>query len=424
MILFFDVYIIDDSLGLTKNNDIVKRKLTKRAIDERKIRESCFSYRFQSKLDTCKYVMASYSVLSWDDVIIRFECENAKDVEDFFNFCSTLFPKAKIENKRSDTAEKYFNALSKIEEKENPWIFFSPNNDHPFIAAENRFPHYLKIAETTEEKYPEHVVSIAYSHFTETVNTVSPSKRLWGTYELIFPKIVYEDDLTYVLQMNKFYCDSIHIYRLNVLKKIFKLTKNKSRVIRQEETEFYLNREIKHIVVVPKAEVCRHYDGYFHRYCWGDMSKAPPPLFIPNGFFNNSIKIRYGYDDYIEGMVNINPSKFPCRFVDGLGPDLNCLIEDLPMFWRNKIAHIDECEELKKIQLKRESLEYYKLLKDPWYSASSFENLNAALLRFLNIFLELSLLSPYHSFRTILFVKFGDMEWYKNLRKIKKRHQK
>lgn len=420
MILFFDVYIVDDSHGQTKNLDSLK-KLSKRVIDERNVRESCYSYRFQSKLSISKYVIASYAVLAWDNVVIRYECENANDVADFYDFCLNLFPEAKIENSRSDTAEKYYSALSKIDNVENPWIFLSPNNDHPFISAVNHFSHYLKVAETTEEKYPEHVVSIVYSHFTETVNTVKPSKRLWGMYELIFPRIMFEDKLTYVLEMNKFYCDSIHIYRLNVLRKIFGSTKNKNRVIRLEETEFYLNREIKHMVVVPKDEVCRHYDGYFHWNCWGDMSKAPPPLFIPDGFFNNNIKIRYGYEDYIEGMVNINPFKSPCRYVNGVGPDLNCLIDDLPIFWKDRIAKIDACKEFPLMRLKKEDLEYYKLLKDPWVYASRFDSLLALMLRCLSIFYAIFILTPYYSFRKILFEKCGQMEWYKRFRRFNNR---
>ena len=50
------------------------------------------------------------------------------------------------------------------------------------------------------------------------------------------------------------------------------------------------------IVIVPKSELCRHYDGYLHTYSIiNDFIKAStcPPLFIPNGFFEKKIKIAY-----------------------------------------------------------------------------------------------------------------------------------
>jgi hypothetical protein len=224
LILFFDVFIISETTARNRVAAAKAKKITPRERDERLIRDACYSYRFQSKLTVCKYVIASYSYINWDDVVIRFECEDQNDVHNFESFCRSTFPNAKIETSRSDNAVKYAEALLKLKSYGDPWIFFSPNNDHPFIGSVNYIDRYLELATEMENKFPEYVVSILYSHFTESMNINSPSKRLWGDYRLVFPKMAFEDDFALVLEMNKFCCDSIEIFRLDTLLDIFTKT--------------------------------------------------------------------------------------------------------------------------------------------------------------------------------------------------------
>ena len=58
------------------------------------------------------------------------------------------------------------------------------------------------------------------------------------------------------------------------------------------------------------------------------MLKKIPPLFIPRGFFDHNIKIRYGYEKSINEWININPLS---EQIDA-DTDLNCLLEDIPHF--------------------------------------------------------------------------------------------
>ena len=62
---------------------------------------------------------------------------------------------------------------------------------------------------------------------------------------------------------------------------------------------------------------------------------------IPIGFFENNIKIRYGYDDYKEGWTNINPKTINYYAYDTTGTDYKFTLNDLPLIWKDKISVID-----------------------------------------------------------------------------------
>lgn len=86
----------------------------------------------------------------------------------------------------------------------------------------------------------------------------------------------------------------------------------------------------------PTRELLRHFDGYSHVGIGGDIV---PPISIPPRFFDNSVVIRYGFDDYEPSAVNINPLK-PLRTVDPDGTDYRFTLEEMPLFWRSHIKDI------------------------------------------------------------------------------------
>ena len=186
----------------------------------------------------------------------------------------------------------------------------------------------------------------------------------WGYFGLKFKKIVYEDDEVIVSRSNKAPLDSCQIFKLGYLKQIFSSTKNTGRVIRLEDTEHHSSLEHNVIQICPKTELCRHYDSYGH------IMNYVPPLFIPDGFFEKNIKIRYGYDNAIKGWVNVNPLKESI----GLEVDLLNLIGDIPSFWKGRISTYD-INPLFPQNLNKEHLVYYKNIRNPWNNRSVFLNL-------------------------------------------------
>jgi len=92
-----------------------------------------------------------------------------------------------------------------------------------------------------------------------------------------------------------------------------------------------------------------------------------PPLFIPKGFFNNKIKIRYGYDNYKEGWVNINPTKEKYSFRDNLnGTDLKIGLENIPLFWKKRIKKIDKNKNINQEEIDNASRRRKHFLKNPF----------------------------------------------------------
>jgi hypothetical protein len=373
LILFFDTFITAGvgSLGGLYNFSHVEKATAE-------VRNNFSSFKTQSKIDVVKYTLVSYANIEWDKVIIRFECEDTLEVDSFYDFCKNIFPDAIIQNQRSSTALQYSEALSPLLIYGDPWIFFSPNNDHPYLAHPNELMKYIKILDSVKDLNVDKEVSLLFSHYTESMIDNKISDPQWGYYGSNFKKIIYEDADYIVTASNRAALDSIKVFRLNFLIKIFNNTKNKGRVIRLEDTEFHLQKSKSLITVAPKVELCRHYDSY------ANLIKYIPPLFIPQGFFESNVKIKYGYDTASPGYVNINP--LADKVSDDV--DLNCLLEDIPFFWRNRISLIDSNPDFPQ-SLDKTNLSYYRILVNPFYYRSSFLNI----LRSIFIIIALPLIS-------------------------------
>ena len=357
-ILFFDTYIIsaNDKGGLHKLNHMEKALSI--------YRDNISTYKWEKKIDVVKYTLCSYAKIKWEKVIIRFECEDQNESESFNSFCKSIFPNAFIENRRSATAKQYFDALSLLDNGKNPWIYMSSNNDHPYIGDPDFLPRCVEVANKLEKKYKNKDLCILYSHFTESMIDNKITEPQWGYFESNFKKIIYQDENVIATVTNKLLLDSIKIYRLDYLLKLFNKSKNNGRLIRTEDTGFHLNYNKSLITVSPKVELCRHYDSYAHLMKW------VPPLFIPIGFFEFNIKIRYGYDHNKNGWVSVNPN------MDNISNevDLCCFLEDIPTFWSDRISVIDKNPEFE-LKVSRENSTYYQNLLNPFHNRKKITNI-------------------------------------------------
>ena len=358
LVLFFDTYI---SQGVGDKGGSYQSGTTAGSLAS--IRDVYPTYRWKRKIDVVKYALSSYAPIKWDKVVIRFECEDADETKGFSEFCINLFPNAKINFERSATASQYFNALSNIDLPDNAWIFFSPNNDHPYLADPNELPRYISILDEISSCYPNNDVGLLYSHYSESILDNRMGDPQWGYFGFKFKKVIYEDGDVYVVKSNIAPLDSIQIFRLSYLKQIFSSTKNTGRVIRLEDTEYCSSPDHRYIQVIPKIELCRHYDGYTH------LMNSVPPLFIPDGFFEGEIKIRYGHESGLVGWVNINPLAI---YITN-DVDIPIVQEDIPYFWRDRVSVLDVRADFP-LDLKKGNLEYYKNFNNPWRDRPVFQN--------------------------------------------------
>ena len=364
MILYFDSFITDQPLHSWPQV---------RAI-ENKVQNGCYTYRKQSRLDITKYTLASYALLDWTHVLIKYELADSSQKESFEDFILDLFPKAEIFCNRSANQSEYRKSIEILEKFEDEWIFYSSNNDHPIVNSE--IDTFAKLIQKAEQfkKQNNNFVSIYYSHFPESINAIRPGQVL---HEKYWPdaKIVDEDENCLVVFFPKGELTSVQIVHRDLMKQWFCVYNfGDARVIRSECTEKFVTPPSQ-FVIIPKKEVCRHYDGYFHTILRGRISYiAPekvPPLFIPDGFFEKKIKIAYGYEKFRRGWVNINPAKKKYSFQDNIdGTDMMCTLDDIPLFWKERIVEIDTNPKIDDNLMMTCRDEHYKILRAPWKNIS------------------------------------------------------
>ncbi|SVB64054.1 uncharacterized protein METZ01_LOCUS216908, partial [marine metagenome] len=210
-------------------------------------------------------------------------------------------------------------------------------------------------------------ISIKYTHFSEALSICSknsPINLLYGR-DIVS---IEENSKAKVILRKKGDNTGAQIVNKNLLNYWFSSKKYpNSRVIRSEDIR-YLYLTSNQLVVIPKEEICAHFDGFPHTLGTNHeiADYQIPPLLIPKGFFTGDIKIRYGYNDYREGWVNVNPINKKYIFEDKNGVDLKTELDKLPSFWNNRISELDINNDIDPIKLKQRINENNEVIKKPW----------------------------------------------------------
>jgi hypothetical protein len=71
------------------------------------------------------------------------------------------------------------------------------------------------------------------------------------------------------------------------------------------------------------------------------LGTIAPPLYVPQGFFANDMKVRIGYPDRKEGWTNLYSAAERLYSIDSAGAEARWTEEDIPLFWRTRISKID-----------------------------------------------------------------------------------
>lgn len=334
MLLFFDTYIT--------NKPLVKSFV----VGNDELRKNTPSYAMPKKIDIAKYSLASYAPYHWQKVIIRYgfdENHTVHEKNDFKNYIKKLFPTAEIITGRGPTlTQKDFNvALQTISALKSSWVFYCPNNDHPLMSPNYKaIQDALALGEIYNKKYE--FVSIVYSHFSEFVRAGFNDSAFHQQYALDC-KVLEETPNANVFLRENGDNSSVQIVNTKLFKHWFGSKKlGNAPIMRAEDLrQHFLTHN--QVMIVPKAPICEHFDGYSHTL--GQINEITPdkipPLFIPMGFFEKKIKIRYGFGSYHKNYTNINPGAQKFIFEDRLtGTDLKRSLSDLPLFWRGRVDRV------------------------------------------------------------------------------------
>ena len=345
MVLLFNVYITP-----SKGNQFV-------VFDRGNLKSS-------NKLDITKYTLSSLAIAyPWSKVIINVELDpnhyNQKDSENLIDFIIKEFKDIEVvfSTKRCELQREWQELYKEIN---SDLIFYLGNHDHVFIDSDNSYlKNLIKIAKSDKNStiitshYPENI-RWAKSGYIE-LNESTP-RKFNDSYK------INNDYLSY-----KGVCiDSLNIITKSLYYDWF-FTGNWGDETKLPRTDGIGGVDLLKIrnhygidlpqqnIIIPYKEQLRHFDGYMHQRIGNDIC---PSLSIPDGFFEDEIKIRYGYDDYKDGWVNINP-KNPYYYASNKnGTDDKITLEDLPLFWRGKISFIDsnpDINEEEMIQYKLQS---------------------------------------------------------------------
>ena len=328
MVLLFNVYITP-----SKGNQFV-------VFDRGNLKSN-------NKIDVTKYTLSSLaSAYPWSKVIINVELDsnhyNKKDNNNLYNFIIKEFKNTEIvySSKRCELQKDWQNLYNEIN---SDLIFYLGNHDHVFIDSDNS---YLKELTEIAKKYKNS--TIITSHFPENIRWAkcgyielneSQPKKLNTNYKINDNHISYEGICI----------DSLNIITKSLYYDWF-FTGNWGDEIKLPRTDGIGGVDLIKIknhlginlpqqkIIIPYKEQLRHFDGYMHQRITNDIC---PSLAIPDGFFENKIKIRYGYSDYKEGWVNINPQNSYYYASNKDGVDDKITLDDLPLFWKKKIVEID-----------------------------------------------------------------------------------
>lgn len=281
------------------------------------------------RVDIFKYSLASLSVIEWSHVIIYYDLdinyrEREKEIDEYLK---SLFKDPVIYHYRNDRQPEWKVALEKlflIEGEEFVW--FLCNDDHVFIDYETGLLDRILIKLEDLSKTHKYV-SCYFSHW--------PEMLYYGRTPPRFTQVgMIEDSEDFFVTIWK-NCDSIQIVNKNLLRhwwfehdygdKWMPRTDGFPHNVISPET----------VCIIPYRELVRHFDGYSHN---GIDINACQPLFIPDGFFDNKIRISYCAESRKNGYVHVNPLIENYSTVDKQGADCRCLLEDLPLFWRAIIA--------------------------------------------------------------------------------------
>jgi|TARA_R110000824_G_C15225410_1_gene677997 hypothetical protein len=294
------------------------------------------TFRKQSKLDIFKFTVDSYRFLDFDRQYFFVECEDPSQHKEINNHILSVFPKAFINNKRCATFDEYQMMIKHIGPL-NDWIFYSPNNDHVFWSSKDINKSLRSVLSEAARIGANHdnKVGVFYSHLEEFVSL--PYKDNWfgqcwnNEHE---PRHIIEDNEDYVaFTSDKGENTSIQILHPELFKTFFaSLDFGDCQVRRIEDLKSKILVQDQ-VSIVPKFLICAHFDG--------QPSLDPrilPPLFIPSGYFQDSIPLKVNCDQYDSSLLNISSTfRLPPYLDPHRGTDFIGGVDDLPLVIAKKI---------------------------------------------------------------------------------------
>jgi hypothetical protein len=213
-----------------------------------------------NRLDVFKHTLKSYSKIKWSRVylFVKLDWEFRSRKEEMKNFIKQIFADVMIEIvwDRYEKQKDWEKPISNIT-REDDLIWFTQNDDHPFIDIDtDLLEEGILLLKKDESRFK----SLYLSHWTEVL-------RLSGKNRL-------PERIENYVRFKATLLDSIQIFNSNFLKYIFLELdwngKNYNRIdtiLRQNSLWGNKNGNMENelqVIYIPLRELCRKFEGYRH----------------------------------------------------------------------------------------------------------------------------------------------------------------
>lgn len=276
-----------------------------------------------SRLDIFKYCLASYAVMlpliSKCEFYIDLEPEFESKREELTEFINSLYPLDKLSLNwyNHHHCRDWRKWCEKVNLSDDQLIWNAGNDDHIFIDSS------LDVLEqglTLLKNDPNPLSQLYYSHWPEQMAIASGLGNL-------------TEDGNYVKYPFRTF-DAITVMKGERWKHYWFDQDWGDIYFGRTDPLFHIGYELTGPIYAPTKELVRHYDGYSHV---GKLANTTPPLFIPPGFFDGNMVIKFGYQHRDDACVNFNPTSEWLYQFSKFGTDYRWLPSDIPLFWKNNI---------------------------------------------------------------------------------------
>lgn len=329
---------------------IINSKITSaRGVNYRQ--EENRNYPQNNRVDVFKYCLSAFEkmkpILSKVFLYLEISPEFSDRKDELENYIKELFPPEILFLNwyRNNFKNDWLGVCEEVSKIDDDIIWHSGNDDHIFIDSSlDVLKEGIELIRNDEDP----MAQMAFSHFPEMIKL---AKHLNGQLN---------ETKNYVKIKWKNTC-GIHIVKKARFLKYWNLICTPDKLTFRPDgicdvntpfdfrNPFCSDEELLSNVYVPTRELVRHFDGYAHV---GRLNNISPPLFIPKGFFEKDIKIKYGFSERDNEFTNLNPSSEYLYAYSYTGTDYRWCLEDIPLFWRDKISKI-EISNVDESELKR-----------------------------------------------------------------------
>lgn len=260
--------------------------------------------------------------------------EFAHRAEEIYATVEKLFPEADLYRFRNFYSSDWRANMDKIihpgTDPGTP-IFIGCNDDHIFMDYDiDVFESGLELLRQSKDSF----AALYYSHFSEQCR--------YSNYR----QGRLTDDGNWV-QYYHSNLDSIQVVTQSRFIEYWKVDQGSTPMFRTDCLQGSLSASMTSDMYCPTRRQFDHYDGYSHlnwhlpAHMHTNLNNIIPPLVIPPGFFEGRMRVRYGYDDHVDDWININPASNDLYAADPNGVDYRWTLEDIPLFWRDRIIETD-----------------------------------------------------------------------------------